>query len=148
MNKVNRALYLDGKGEARTPEEDKELSGLVADGEDTRFERMLEKIRQSDFAMLCHQGYRIDELMNRVAPIFEEFHIFDQCQTIALMLGMFCAAIEGEPVSFEFEEGACIIGFEERLKITNEVARVAFKEAYAARTAADMPPSISGLRKM
>lgn len=113
-----------------------------------KLEAMLEKIRQSDFQILATQGYRLEELMNRIAPIFEEYHIFDQIQSISLLLGMFCAAIEGEPVTFETEQGACIIGFEERLKIFTEVARVAFREAYAARTAEDVPSSISGQRKM
>ena len=48
----------------------------------TKLEEMLERIRQSDFSQLVQQGYRLEELMSRVAPIFEEFHIFDQCQSI------------------------------------------------------------------
>lgn len=147
MNKINRALYLDGKGDARTADENFELAALMAEG-NSHFEGMLERIKQADFATLVKQGDRVPELMNRVAPIFEEFHIFDQCQTVALLLGMFCAAVEGEPVSFELEPGGCLITFEERLRIFNEVSRVTFKEAYAARMASDAPESISGQRKM
>jgi hypothetical protein len=97
------------------------------------FTKLLAGIDAATFEQLCGSGSPdFRHLMDAAATVFEQFPYFDQSLAFALLFGMMCANLEGEPV--EAEKGLnCIVGFEERLQMFIATARVAFREAYEAR---------------
>lgn len=80
---------------------------------------------------------RLADLLDVACPLFEQFLVCDQTVALALMFGMACAAIEGEPV--EIERYGVLVDFETRLRIFTETARVTFAEAFQARSNPDCP---------
>lgn len=77
-------------------------------------------------------------LSDAVGQLCEHFHPSDQSIALALVFGMMCAAIEGEPVEVEKRWGI-LVTFEVRLQIFSAVARLALREGLAVRAALDTP---------
>lgn len=98
----------------------------------TAVDRLIAKIDSTDFASLANSDPQLKVFLDYATRLFDNFHPGVQGYGTALMMGMLWASIEGEMVHFEKDENE-LIGVDDRMKIWMAVARVAFREALAAR---------------
>lgn len=76
--------------------------------------------------------------LNAVADVLEQHQVSTQFVSLALLFGVACSSIEGEPC--EIEQEGCLITFEERLLLFLAQARVSYHEGMKQRASPDCPP--------
>lgn len=102
----------------------------------TKLQETLDAIPNATVEELIALGDNVPALLSVSALTFAQSTFLDQHLTLALMFGMFAAAVENLPTTLEVQHGE-MIGFEDRIQMFVAIARVSYKEASQLRSEVD-----------